>query len=68
MSQQNALGGAAGAGMGMFPDLGKLVKAMTEKPVLDLAGDKSSAAGTLVFVYVLVCISRSKGGSGEGRG
>ncbi|XP_050720849.1 nuclear pore complex protein Nup98-Nup96-like isoform X5 [Eriocheir sinensis] len=45
MSQQNALGGAAGGGMGMFPDLGKLVKAMTEKPVLDLAGDKSSATG-----------------------
>lgn len=41
--------GAGGAGTGLFPDLGKLVKAMTEKPILDLAveGKGSSTAGDL---------------------
>lgn len=48
------MGGAAGAGMGMFPDLGKLVKAMTEKPVLDLAGDKSSAGTMMFFVFMFM--------------
>lgn len=54
VSQQNTLGGGGGggAGVGMFPDLGKLVKAMTEKPVLDLAGDKSAAGALTVLLFV----------------
>ncbi|MPC21386.1 Nuclear pore complex protein Nup98-Nup96 [Portunus trituberculatus] len=44
VAQQNLLGGG-GAGTGLFPDLGKLVKAMTEKPIFDLAVEGKSGAG-----------------------
>ncbi|XP_066985536.1 nuclear pore complex protein Nup98-Nup96 isoform X4 [Macrobrachium rosenbergii] len=40
--QQNTLGG--GMSGGVFPDLGKLVKAMTEKPIFDIAVSNKSMA------------------------
>lgn len=44
MTQQNLLAGGGG-GSGLFPDLGKLVKAMTEKPIFDLAVEGKAGAG-----------------------
>ncbi|XP_064098868.1 uncharacterized protein LOC135210026 [Macrobrachium nipponense] len=40
--QQNTMGG--GMSGGVFPDLGKLVKAMTEKPIFDIAVSHKSMA------------------------
>ncbi|XP_068236847.1 nuclear pore complex protein Nup98-Nup96-like isoform X2 [Palaemon carinicauda] len=42
--QQNTMGG--GMSGGVFPDLGKLVKAMTEKPLFDIAVSNKSASSS----------------------
>ncbi|KAG0722887.1 Nuclear pore complex protein Nup98-Nup96 [Chionoecetes opilio] len=43
-AQQNPMG--VGGATGLFPDLGKLVKAMTEKPMLDLAVANAGKGGS----------------------
>lgn len=45
MPQQTAVGG--GAGGSAYPDLGKLVKALTEKPFLNITNNEKSTSGKL---------------------
>lgn len=63
LGQANTLGGG-GVGGSSYPDLGKLVRAMTEKPVFDIPIIGSKTAGSTgdyfsVFMFLLHILNQS---------